>query len=54
MLSQLDGGQSEEAAKTCSSALALARKKAPEKIPEILRLHVSVIAVSACTVYSVD
>ncbi|XP_064381874.1 cilia- and flagella-associated protein 46-like [Halichondria panicea] len=41
VLSQLDAGQSDEAAKTCSSAVQLARKKAPQKLGELMRLYVS-------------
>ncbi len=42
VLSQLDAGQSDEAAKTCSSAVQLARKKAPQKLGELMRLYVSI------------
>ncbi len=44
VLSQLDAGQSDEAIKTCTSAIKLARKKAPEKFRELMRIYVSMMS----------
>ena len=38
--SQVDAGLREEAGKTCLSALQLARKRVPERLPSVLKLCV--------------
>jgi len=36
----LDGGQKEDAARVCNSAISLAKKQCPDRITEIFKLQV--------------
>lgn len=43
VLSQLDAGLRDEACKSCTHAIQLASKHVPDKLVEVIRLHVSVL-----------
>lgn len=59
VLAQLDAGLKDEACKSCTRAIQLASKYVPDKLVDVIRLHVSVLytvgictTACECTVYS--